>query len=151
MRTLIRQALITRMIGCLFLFALSLSQGCAKSPDELLIGRWYSSDMTIRFRPDSGVIWNSRAGLAVGRYEFSSGHLVSHNTQPTPNLLLDVIRKEERSKFQFEAKLLGADRLQLKFVPILSPGETADPAATQAIVLRRSNDDQLGGKTVVQR
>ena len=137
--------------SCAVLLALSLTSGCAKSPDELLIGRWYSSEMTIRFRPDSGVIWNSKAGLALGRYEFDSHVLSKASTEPAPNLLLDVIRRNERAKFRFEAKLLGKDRLQLKYVPILAVGEVSDSSAIRAIVLRRANDNQLGGGTVAQR
>ena len=121
--------------------------GCAKSPDELLIGRWYSESMTIRFRTDSGVVWNSRNGLAIGRYEFSSDIQALGKMEATPNLMLDVIRRDERSKFEFEAKLLGKDRLQLK---LLSTNDD-DVTSTQSMVLRRANDQQLGGGTQVSR
>ncbi|MEW4490031.1 hypothetical protein AB1L42_18250 [Thalassoglobus sp. JC818] len=125
-----------------FIVALSLC-GCAKSPEELLIGRWYSGEMTIRFRSDRSVVWNSSAGMAIGRYQFAGETRLSGTSSGTPNLVLDVVRRGESGRYQFQATLLGKDRLQLKTVS-QSEGSSSGQSRT-AMVLRRASDDKLGG------
>ena len=123
-----------------------MQQGCSKSPSEKLIGRWYSGEMTIRFREDSGVIWNSPRGLALGRYEFTGKTKNVRNDEKDPNLFIDVVRNDERQQFQFEVSFLGEDRLRVQLIPFGEEVSGADRA--QGMVLRRANDNTLGGGTV---
>ncbi len=141
-----------RKIASTFLIVLGMcfvslmQQGCAKSPSEKLIGRWYSGDMTIRFREDSGVIWNSPRGLALGRYEFSGKTRDIKNDKKDPNLFIDVVRNDTRQQFQFEISFLGTDRLRIQLIPI--GREVTGTDAAQGMVLRRANDNTLGGAVV---
>ena len=119
--------------------------GCAKSADELLIGRWYSRDMTIRFREDSAVIWNSPSGLALGRYEFSGKKRGVGSDKLSPNLFVDVIRNDQRRQYQFEITFLGNDRLQFEMIPTNYDPNSPEPASRSGYVLKRANDNTLGG------
>jgi hypothetical protein len=123
-----------------------MQQGCSKSPSEKLIGRWYSGDMTIRFREDSGVIWNSPRGLALGKYEFSGKTRNVRYEKEDPNLFIDVVRNDERQQFQFEISFLGPDRLRIQLIPIGK--EVTGSDAARGMVLRRANDNALGGAIV---
>lgn len=123
-----------------------MQQGCSKSPSEKLIGRWYSGEMTIRFREDSGVIWNSPRGLALGRYDFSGKIRKIRSEKVDPNLFVDVVRNNERRQFQFEVSFLGADRLRIQLIPIGK--EVTGSDAARGMVLRRANDNTLGGAVV---
>lgn len=127
------------------LFSL-LQQGCQKSPSEKLIGRWYSGEMTIRFREDSGVIWNSPRGLALGRYEFTGKVRKISKGKIDPNLFIDVVRNDERQQFRFEIVFLGADRLRIQLIPFGK--ELTGTNAAQGMVLRRAHDNTLGGEMV---
>lgn len=129
-----------------------LPSGCSKSPSQKLIGRWYSGTMTIRFREDHAVIWNSTRGLALGRYEFSGSVRNAKNETPVPNLYIDVIRGNEREQMQFEVAFLGEERMRLELIPISADGTPG--TRTEAIILRRAEEDgTLGGvrRTVAQR
>ncbi len=135
---------MSRLFVLAGVFFATLSQsGCAKSPSELLIGRWYSGEMTIRFREDSAVIWNSPEGLALGRYEFEGNGKRLKDTERVPNLFVDVIRNDERQKFQFEVSFLGQDRIRMELIPIGK--EISGVEAARGQVLRRANDNTLGG------
>lgn len=126
-----------------------IHSGCAKSADELLIGRWYSGDMTIRFREDSAVIWNSPNGLALGRYEFTGKRKHIRSDELQPNLFLDVVRNDERRQFRFEITFIADDRIQLELVPANLPSSDA-PVQRSGFVLKRAVEDgTLGG--AVQR
>ncbi|TWT51581.1 hypothetical protein KOR42_34690 [Thalassoglobus neptunius] len=139
-----RQSLIVWMSRSVFAVTLALTLcGCAKSSEELLIGRWYSGEMTIRFRPDRSVAWNSSAGMAIGRYQFLGENRQAQNSAGSPNLVLDVIRKGESGRYQFQATLLGKNRLQLKTVDRNS--DSLNGISRTAMVLRRASDDKLGG------
>ncbi len=123
-----------------------MQQGCSKSPSEKLIGRWYSGEMTIRFREDSGVIWNSPRGLALGRYEFSGKTRNIKREEEQPNLFIDVVRNDERQQFQFEISFLGEDRLRVQLIPFNK--EVTGSDAARGMVLRRANDNTLGGAPI---
>ncbi len=125
------------------LFATLSQSGCAKSPSELLIGRWYSGQMTIRFREDNAVIWNSPQGLALGHFEFRGKAKRAKARELVPNLFVDVIRNDERQKFQFELHFMGQDRIRMELVPY---GNASSESSTpRGLVLRRANDNTLGG------
>lgn len=136
-------ATIRTGIFAALLLAVVSQSGCAKSPSELLIGRWYSGDMTIRFREDSAVIWNSPRGLAKGRFEFSGKVRRVKTDDRVPNLFVDVIRHDEREKLRFEVSFLGKDRLRLDLIPVSA--QSSATLLSQGIVLKRANDTTLGG------
>lgn len=127
----------------MFLLSIVFFSGCSRSPSELLVGRWYSGDMTIRFREDSAVIWNSPQGLAKGRFEFTGKTSRVHTDEKSPNLFLDVIRNDERRQFRFQIGFIGQDRLRMDLIP-MDPNSIA-PGASTYVVLRRANDNTLGG------
>lgn len=120
--------------------------GCAKAPSDLLVGRWYSGEMTIRFREDSAVIWNSTRGLAKGRYEFTGKIRRIRTEEAKPNLYLDIIRNDEREQMQMEISFIGQDRLRLEIIPF-GEAPPSDGIPT-GIVMKRANDSLLGGKPV---
>ncbi|MBT5018070.1 hypothetical protein OAF98_00330 [Planctomicrobium sp.] len=126
------------------LFAFLSQSGCAKSPSDLLIGRWFADEMTIRFREDSAVIWNSRRGLAKGRYEFSGKTRRIRTEKPEPNLFLDIIVNDEREQVRFEATFIGQDRLRIDWV---STGNSRS-RTSNGLVMKRANDSTLGGNPV---
>lgn len=131
---------------CGFVMTFCTQSGCAKSPGELIIGRWYSGEMTIRFREDNAVIWNSPQGLALGRFDFSGSVHKLQSKDKVPNLLVDVIRNDERQQFHFDISFLGHDRLRMQ---LIRPGISSDEEQIgQSLVLRRANDNTLGGGTV---
>lgn len=108
--------------------------GCSRTPQEAIVGRWYNSEMSLRFQPNGGVIWNTPQGLAQGRYSFV-GHVPRWATDNTSaKVRLELIRNNEPINAELDLQFVGGDRLRVK------PMETTrsrSAARTQA-VLRRS-------------
>lgn len=99
--------------GMLLVLMSVASPGCMQSPGQKLIGRWYNSGMSVRFRENGTVLYNSPSGRAEGVYYFNErGRNLSSN-QPSPNLTLDVVRNGERIRMDFELEIISRDRVRL--------------------------------------
>lgn len=97
----------------LMLVLLVSSSSCMQGPREKLVGRWYTSDTSIRFRSDGTVVYNSPRGLAVGRYFFDETPRDITSTAPHPNLILELVRKDQQLRLDFEVEILSQDRIRL--------------------------------------
>ena len=128
---------MTRVLRTLFLATIVCSlSSCAKSPQESLVGRWYNSDMMIRFREDGSVLYNSRAGRAVGRYVYDGAARQLSKDDTPYNVTLDVLMNNRRVQLDLRVEFLGNDRLQLQELTIRSPGN--DPVnVSRSGILKR--------------
>lgn len=121
---------------------LTSTLGCQMSAEQQLIGRWYNSNLSLRFGRDGSVVYNSAAGLARGRYVFSGD--VSHSlARPRqPNLELDVVRNGRRERLAFAASLMSDNRLGLyDLTAKLNPASSTD-TTPQFALLRRAAENQ---------
>ncbi|HWL08787.1 MAG TPA: hypothetical protein VNQ76_10295 [Planctomicrobium sp.] len=129
-----------RKIFCLFGAALLLfvSSSCMMTPEEKIIGRWYSGGMSIRFRKDKSVLYNTAAGRAVGYYYFDPVVKNLAREQTVPNLVLDVVRNNQRVRVNFELEIMANDRIRLTYLP----GPDAPPSnrSPRASILKRADD-----------
>ena len=62
------EAMSKQLLAVLVCGLMWSATGCSTTPQDKLHGRWYNSKMSIRFRTDGTVIFNSMDGLATGRY-----------------------------------------------------------------------------------
>jgi len=92
---------------------------CMQTPEEKLLGRWYNDSLSIRFRKDGSVLYNSPSGRAIGRYYFDPRAKNPAKTDPVPNLVLDVVRKERHLRLSFEVEQISEDRVRLTYFPSL--------------------------------
>lgn len=114
--------------------------GCELDPEKKLLGRWYNSDMSIRFRPDGGVILNTRAGRAVGRYYYDGTSRPASSGKLHENLVLDVVRNGQRLRLSFEVEVISANRLRI--YDLNNRVRAGDrPDRVSAMVLKRAADD----------
>lgn len=87
--------------------------GCNKTPQEAVLGRWYNSEMSLRFRANGTVIWNTRQGMAQGRYVFV-GSVPRWATEGSAvQVRLDVVRSGEAIHPTLDLQFVGADRLKI--------------------------------------
>jgi hypothetical protein len=117
---------------------------CSATPQEQLQGRWYDETLSLRFRPDGGVIFNSRAtGLTTGRYYFNGELKPAADDEPVANLTLDLVRGDRIVRSQMEAQFVGGERLRIRTLDTRrnGPGGNRIP---EVVVLKRSpgNSDQ---------
>ena len=118
---------------------------CSATPQEQLEGRWYDETLSLRFRPDGGVIFNSRAtGLTTGRYYFNGELKPAADDQPVANLTLDLVRGDRIVRSQMEAQFVGGERLRIRTLDTRrsGPGGSQIP---EVVVLKRApaSSDQL--------
>jgi hypothetical protein len=111
---------------------------CSLTPQAQLHGRWYNGDMSVRFREDGSVLFNSRAGRAVGRYLYETPAPASAD-QATTNLVLDLVRNGQPLRLEFDAQLLSRDRLRLQASRRRSAGRARD-GIPATVVLRRATE-----------
>jgi len=134
-RTVVRPSWLLWCAVCL-----TLLSGCQLTREQQLIGRWYNSEMSIRFRPDGGVIYNSPAGKAIGVYYFTGTARPIATTHTQENLVLDVVRNGQRLRMGFEAELISADRLRL--YDLTTRPRISNEAGTveNTVVLKRASE-----------
>ena len=117
-----------------------LLASCSVTPQESLHGRWYNEAMSIRFRVDGTVIFNSRStGLQVGRYFFDGEVRPVAGAEPIANLTLDLVDNDSVVRREFEIQLLGKERLRLTPVLTTSQGRPSD-GLRRVVVLKKSTD-----------
>ena len=118
--------------------------GCATTPQAKLHGRWFNSEMSIRFRTDGTVIFNSIAGLATGRYFFNGEARPDASSESVSNLTMDLQRNGDVFRVNYELQFLGHDRLRIQPVESLDRGLPSD-AITPVVVLKRFEEEDVNG------
>jgi hypothetical protein len=131
-------------ITLLALLSCGLLSSCSTTPQSSLHGRWFNDEMSIRFRTDGTVIFNSTAGLATGRYFFNGEIRPEASTKPVTNLTMDLERNGEVFRVTYEVEFLGKNRLRIQPVDSLQRGLPSDDVA-QVVVLKRAGDEPING------
>ncbi len=121
---------------------LACISGCAATPQEQLLGRWYNEATSIRFRPDGSVIYNSAStGLTTGRFYFDGELRTEATGVPVSNLTLDLVRGDRIQRWDLEVQFLGNERIRLQPVRSASLGRPSDGIA-RVLVLRKATETQ---------
>ncbi len=111
---------------------------CSATPQEHLQGRWYNEALSMRFRPDGSLIYNStETGLTTGRYTFSGEMRPEAGDEPVANLTVDLVRGNKVVRSQLEAQFVGSERLRLR--SISERRSTANDVGI--VVLKRAEGD----------
>ena len=141
----IREFLRTRRVGLALLALLGCGtlSSCSTTPVSRLHGRWFNSDVSVRFRTDGTVIYNSREGLATGRYFFDGEVRPASSEQPVPNLTMDLQRNGRVFRVHFEVQFLGDNRLRIK--PAVTEGELSEEDIRPVVILTRAENEDVNG------
>ncbi len=131
----------------LFLLFLALASssflGCGLARPSKLLGRWYNGDVSIRFRENGSVLYNSQnTGLVEGIYRYDSSALPIASTKPVKNLTLWLPQPGTTLVLDFELRYLGDQRIQIR--PIFEKSDAPqDPAALAAlgVILKKAASD----------
>lgn len=128
-----------RHAAALLLMLVGLA-GCTTSPQQQLQGRWYNDAVSIRFRPDGTLIYNSsETGLVTGRYYFDGERKSVASGTPVSNLTLDLILTDRIVRQAHELQFLGNERLRLQPATPPARGRPSDGIAS-VVVLRKAKD-----------
>lgn len=133
-QSLVYHRTLLSSVLCGLLFALS---GCSTTPQAKLHGRWFNSEMSIRFRTDGTVVFNSTRGLASGRYFFNGELRPEASEAPVPNLTLDLVRGGEVFRVTYELQFLGSDRLRIQTIDDSDQGLPSD-RILPIVILKRA-------------
>ena len=111
--------------------------GCSQTPQEAVLGRWYNGDMSLRLRPNGTVVWNTRQGMAQGKYSFVGDVPRWASDSTTVRIRLDVVRNGQAIQPTLDLQFVGADRMRV------IPGAQAQTRATDRLqaVLRRAQSE----------
>lgn len=111
--------------------------GCSQTPQEAVLGRWYNGDMSLRFRPNGTVVWNTRQGMAQGKYSFVGQVPRWASESTTVRVRLDVVRNGQAIQPTLDLQFVGADRMRV------IPGAQAQTRATDRLqaVLKRAQSE----------
>lgn len=111
--------------------------GCSQTPQEAVLGRWYNGDMSLRFRPNGTVVWNTRQGMAQGKYSFVGDVPRWASDSTTVRVRLDVTRDGQLIQPTLDLQFVGADRIRV------IPGAQAQTRATDRLqaVLKRAQSE----------
>jgi hypothetical protein len=89
---------------------------CMETPQERLIGRWFNSQNSIRFKEDGTLVWNARTRRAYGRYWYTGESRASSSNQAQPNLTVQLVTANEQIVSKYELQYLGDDKLRLQAI-----------------------------------
>lgn len=131
-----------RWIAILCVLLIATVSGCNKTPQEAVIGRWYNGDMSLRFRSNGTVAWNTPQGMAQGRYVFVGQvpRWASENTMV--RVRLDVTRNGQAIQPMLDLQFVGTDRVR-----IISSTQAQTRAANRPqVVLRRAQTESETAK-----
>lgn len=111
--------------------------GCSQTPQEAVLGRWYNGDMSLRFRPNGTVVWNTRQGMAQGKYSFVGDVPRWASESTTVRVRLDVTRNGQAIQPTLDLQFVGSDRIRV------IPGAQAQTRATDRLqaVLKRAQSE----------
>lgn len=87
---------------------------CMETPQERLIGRWFNSQNSIRFKDDGTLVWNARTRRAYGRYWYTGENRATSTNQLQSNLTLQLVTAENEIVSQYELQFLGGDKMRLQ-------------------------------------
>lgn len=132
-----------RGAGVVCLLLLTVVSGCNETPQQAILGRWYNGDMSLRFRPNGTVVWNTRQGMAQGRYSFVGSVPRWASESTTVRVRLEVVRNGEAIQPTLDLQFVGADRMRM------IPGAQAQTQATDRLqaVLKRAQTEAEGTAT----
>jgi hypothetical protein len=99
--------------------------------------------MSIRFRTDGTVIFNSERGLATGRYFFDGEARPEASEQPVPNLTMDLQRDGEVYRVVYELQFLGSNRLRMS--PADPDEEFSEDTVRPVVILKRAENEDVNG------
>lgn len=118
---------------------------CSATPQEHLQGRWYNETLSLRFRPDGSLIYNSTAtGLTTGRYFFNGEMRPEADDQPVANLTLDLVRDNKVVRSQLEVQFLGSERLRVRSAAETDRRRMAENGPGIVVLKRATDDDGTG-------
>ena len=138
-----RQSLRLAVVGVLSLTTLS---GCNETTQAAILGRWFSGDMSLRLRKDGTVVWNTRQGLAQGRYSFVGDVPRWKSENTTVRLRLDVTRNGRSIQPMLDLQFVGTDRIRVAAV-----SQTTVRATDRALtVLRRATQKESSTDTLAE-
>lgn len=104
------------------------------------MGRWYSKDLSIRFRPNGTVLYNSRStGLVEGQYQYKPTSANFASTKAQKNLTVWLPQPGRTVVLTFELRPLGNDRIQLKQIRERNTSQE-NSNLTVGMVLHRAED-----------
>jgi len=134
-----------RWFAALCLLLVVTVSGCNQTPQEAVLGRWYNGDMSLRFRPNGTVVWNTRQGMAQGKYSFVGDVPRWASDSTTVRVRLDVTRNGQAIQPTLDLQFVGADRLRV------IPGAQAQTRATDRLqaVLKRAQSESETATAVV--
>lgn len=114
---------------------------CSATPQEQLEGRWFDETLSLRFRPDGVLIFNSRAtGLTTGRYYFNGQLQTTSEDRPVANLTLDLVHGDRILRSRMEVQFIGSERLRIRSLDTLRPG-LGGGRIPDLVVLKRAAGD----------
>ena len=108
---------------------------CMETPQERLIGRWFNSQNSIRFKDDGTLVWNARRRKAYGRYWYTGESRAISTNQVQPNLTLQLVSAENEILAKYELQFLGDDKMRLK------PVNSDNQASGGLFVLTKAGPD----------
>ena len=124
-------------IAMLCALLIATVSGCSRTPQEAVLGRWYNGDMSLRFRTNGTVVWNTEQGMAQGRYSFVGTVPRWASESTTVRVRLDVVRNGQAIQPTLDLQFIGSDRMRV------IPGVQANLQATRRLqgVLRRAQTE----------
>lgn len=108
---------------------------CMETPQEKLIGRWFNSQNSIRFKEDGTLVWNGRARQAYGKYWYTGDSRPSATNQVQANMTVQLVTSDGELVSQYELQFLGVDKLRMQ--PVAQNGQ----AGTGLFVLTKAGPD----------
>ncbi len=111
-----------RVLAPLFCLLAVTCCSCMETPQERLIGRWFNSQNSIRFKDDGTLVWNARRRQAYGKYWYTGEARPSTTNQAQPNLTIQLVTSDGDNVVQYEMEYLGGDRMRLQ--PVNRENET---------------------------
>ena len=115
--------------------------GCSQTPQEAVLGRWYNGDMSLRFRPNGTVVWNTRQGMAQGKYSFVGDVPRWASDSTTVRVRLDLTRNGQAIQPTLDLQFVGADRIRV--IPgaqaVLKRAQSESETATALVTPARQN------------
>lgn len=120
--------------------------GCSQTPQEAILGRWYNGEMSLRFRPNGTVVWNTQQGLAQGKYVFVGQVPRWASESTTVRVRMDVVRNGQAIQPTLDLQFVGADRIRV------IPGVQAQTRATdrlQAVLRRAQSENETAAASAI--
>ena len=131
---------LSRWIVLIFALGSCSLPGCGWDRQSKLMGRWYNGDVSIRFRENGSVLYNSLGtGLVEGIYRYDHTALPISSIKPVKNLTVWLPQPGKTLELDFELRYLGESRIQLRPLPKNSGGDAnSQSLAVLGVILKKS-------------